>query len=132
MPSLGHVAPPTPGGDSASHLVAQKFGFGWAVHPPHGKTKGALYMTDEYKAFFTDLFSKGETNKGEKKSAPLVLEALWKKVTDEGGVQGPHLRRIHHLPDISEISAVISQISQTKKKAKKGALGPPTSASSCT
>ena len=132
MPSLGHVAPPTPGGDSASHLVAQKFGFGWAVHPPHGKTKGALYMTDEYKAFFTDLFSKGETNKGEKKPAPLMLEALRKKVTDEGGAQGPHPRRIYHLPDISEISAVISQISQTKKKAKKGALGPPTSASSCT
>ena len=54
----------------------------------------------------------GEEDKGKKKSAALMVEAIKLEI----GSRGLHPRQKHYVPDISEITPVISLLSSTRKK----------------
>ena len=59
-----------------------------------------------------NFFILGEEDKGKKKSAALMVEAIKLEI----GSRGLHPRQKHYVPDISEITPVISLLSSTRKK----------------
>ena len=56
---------------------------GWARRPKHGKTKGHNYMNDDHKEMIKGYFEEGNKDKGKKKSAALMIEAM-KSECDNG------------------------------------------------
>lgn len=112
--SIEEVAPPTFG--EVDQLVRETFHHGWALKPAHGKMRGKLLMTDEYEAFFFQLFQRGDQVKGEKMSSAQMHEALKKHII-AADPQMEHPKRVHFIPGISEISAAISRFQQKKTKA---------------
>ena len=108
--------------DDLSHLAMQtdktwsdaSFTKGWAKRQAHGKTKGHTYLTEFHKAIIKKFFLAGEEDKGKKKSAALMEEAMYFELENDEN-EHPHLK--HYIPFISEIAVVISQCT-TKQKTK--------------
>ena len=82
---ITHVAPPP----ISNYWSDEYFGLGWASHSRHGKTKGHAYITDEHKEMIRTFFKLGEEDKGKKKSAALMVEAMKLEI----GVGGTHPRQ---------------------------------------
>ena len=73
---ISHISPITE--NSNLDYASKYFISGWAKRPGHGKTKGHTYMTSTHKEMIQKYFYEGEDDKGMKKSAALMVEAMTK------------------------------------------------------
>ena len=105
-----HIAPPP----ISNYWYDEYFGLGWASRLRHSKTKGHTYMTDEHNERVCTFFKLGKEDKGKKKSATLMVEAMRLEIR----VGGTHPRQKHYVPGISEITPVIGLLSSTRRKSK--------------
>ena len=110
---ISHVAPAP--ATAAADPCAAKFPRGWAQRPAHGHSKGHLYMTLEHKEKIRGYFDAGEKDKGAKKSAALMVEAL------RAGEEGAGAK--HYIPFVSEITPFISQLVTASKKGTEAGAG---------
>ena len=85
---------------------------GWARRPTHGKTKGHTYMNDSHKEMIMKYFEEGNKDKGKKKSAALMIEAMKEECSDGGS----HPKKKYYIPYNSEVTAIIGQLATKNKK----------------
>ena len=69
-------------------------------------------MKDDHRKMITRYFDDGEKYSGNKKLAPLMIEAMLEHYNKKA--TGHHAQ--HYIPLVSEVSVLISQITTNRKK----------------